>query len=61
MQQSPSPEWDMYTLLHHYPMWEVWLNSDPDKEFLLDVILQGLWISEKGIPVKPFALPKIAA
>lgn len=47
----------MYTLLHHYPMWEECLSSDPDKEYLLDVILNGLWISQHGQPVRPFSVP----
>lgn len=51
------PKWDLYTLLHHYPVWEEWLRGDFDRVYLLNTILNGLWISEHGSPVKPFALP----
>ena len=35
----------------------MWLSSDPDRVYLLDVILHGLWISQHGSPVTPFSLP----
>ena len=37
-------------------MWEAWLATDVDKVYLLDLVLNGLWISENGYQVTPFFL-----
>ena len=46
----------MYTLLSHYPAWESLLQNNIDRSYLLDVVKNGLWISQNGIPVSPFKL-----
>ena len=38
-------------------MWEGLLKHDSDKVFLLDVVKNGLWIYEHGVPIPAFSLP----